>query len=340
MKVTTGTAPNVKTPVNFDIPRGACDCHVHVFDPARFPYDSERVYTPPEASIDDLRNLQAALGFDRVVIVAPSVYGTDNSCTVDAVRQLGAQARGVVVLDRSATASELDDMTAAGICGARVNLETTQDTDIDKTRRDLVTLAEQLRGRNWHIQFDTRPSVIKALKGEITSLPFPVVFSHFGRARAVLGTSQPGFDDLIELLKSGHVYVKISGPDRISNKRPDYPDIAPLARATLKPMRTACCGPPTGRTAAVAPHRRLLRLLVPTTTAACSTFCRRGCPIRQSGEKFSSTILRGFIDFDGHKWTLESGGIAVRPEFRQRACAPSIANGLDKARYEFALDLP
>ena len=234
MKVTTGTAPNVKTPVNFDIPRGACDCHVHVFDPARFPYDSERVYTPPEASIDDLRNLQAALGFDRVVIVAPSVYGTDNSCTVDAVRQLGAQARGVVVLDRSATASELDDMTAAGICGARVNLETTQDTDIDKTRRDLVTLAEQLRGRNWHIQFDTRPSVIKALKGEITSLPFPVVFSHFGRARAVLGTSQPGFDDLIELLKSGHVYVKISGPDRISNKRPDYPDIAPLARAIVE----------------------------------------------------------------------------------------------------------
>src|SRR5262245_19294931 len=126
MKSTTGVAHTVKTPVNFDIPSGACDCHVHVFDPHQFPYDNARIYTPPEASLDDLRNLQAALGFDRVVVVAPSVYSTDNSCTVDAVRQLGARARGVVVLDHSVTTSELDDMTAAGICGARVNLETTQ----------------------------------------------------------------------------------------------------------------------------------------------------------------------------------------------------------------------
>jgi len=232
MKV-TGVAPTVKTPVDFEIPRGACDCHVHVFDPAHFPYDDARIYTPPEASLDDLRNLQTALGFDRAVVVAPSVYGTDNSCTVDAVRRLGGRARGVVVLDRSATASELDDMTAAGICGARVNLEAAQDTDTDKARRALLALADQLYGRNWHIQFDTRPSVIKALKDEVASLPFPVVFSHFGRARAALGTSQPGFDDLVELLKSGRVYVKISAPDRISDKRPDYPDVSPVARAIV-----------------------------------------------------------------------------------------------------------
>jgi hypothetical protein len=37
----------VKTLVNFNVPRGACDCHVHVFDPAQFPYFSGRVYTPP-----------------------------------------------------------------------------------------------------------------------------------------------------------------------------------------------------------------------------------------------------------------------------------------------------
>ena len=41
-------ASTVKTPVNFGIPRGACDCHVHVFDPAKFPYFSGRVYTPPD----------------------------------------------------------------------------------------------------------------------------------------------------------------------------------------------------------------------------------------------------------------------------------------------------
>lgn len=256
MDVTTGAAPTVKTPVNFDIPRGACDCHVHVFDPVHFPYDDARIYTPPEASLGDLRNLRAALGFDRVVVVAPSVYGTNNSCTVDAVRRLGARARGVVVLDRLVTLSELDDMTASGICGARVNLETTQDTDTDKAKRALAALAEQLHGSNWHIQFDTRPSVIKALREEIASLPFPVVFSHFGRARAASGTSQPGFDDLLELLRSGRVYVKLSAPDRISDRRPHYPDVAPIARAIAgaNPDRVlwASNWPHTGRAASPA----------------------------------------------------------------------------------------
>src|SRR5690348_4403780 len=76
-------AATVRTPVDFEIPAGACDCHVHVFDPARFPYAPERVYTPPPALLDNLHDLQAALHFDRVVIVQPSVYGTDNSCTLD-----------------------------------------------------------------------------------------------------------------------------------------------------------------------------------------------------------------------------------------------------------------
>jgi predicted TIM-barrel fold metal-dependent hydrolase len=234
MSARIATAPTVRTPVNFDIPPGACDCHVHVFDPARFPYDSGRVYTPPEASLDDLRLLQAALGFDRAVIVAPSVYGTDNSCTVDAVRQFGARARGVVVLDNSVTAAQLDDMAAVGVRGVRVNLESTQNTDATVAKRDLSVLAEKLRGRDWHVQFDTRLSVIKALKDEIASFPLPVVFSHFGRARAELGKNQPGFDDLIELIKSGRVYVKISAPDRMSDRRPDFFDVAPLARAIVE----------------------------------------------------------------------------------------------------------
>ena len=233
MDTKTGAALTVRTAVDFDVPRSACDCHVHVFDPATFPYDRERTYTPPPASIDDLRRQQASLGFERVVVVAPSVYGTENSCTIDAVRRLGARARGVVVIDQSVTTSMLDDMVAAGMCGARLNLETTQDTDAVAAKRTLHTIAERLRDRDWHIQFDTRLSVIAALKDEIAALPFPVVFSHFGRARAALGPSQPGFDDLLALVKSGRAYVKISAPYRTSERSPDFPDVAPLARALV-----------------------------------------------------------------------------------------------------------
>jgi predicted TIM-barrel fold metal-dependent hydrolase len=233
MEMAIGKASTVRTAVEFEIPKGACDCHVHVFDPMRFPYAVGRVYTPPTASVNDLRNLQTSLHFERAVIVQPSVYGADNACTLDAIRQFGARARAVVVLHKSVTPTELDDMAALGVRGVRVNLETTQDTDHVAAKRALNVLVEQLRGRDWHVQFDTRLSVIAALKDEIAALPFPVVFSHFGRARAALGVHQPGFNDLIDLLKWGRAYVKISAPYRTSDETPDFPGVAPLAQAVV-----------------------------------------------------------------------------------------------------------
>ena len=224
----------VKTAVGFDVPRGACDCHVHVFGDARqFPFAAERSYTPPEASVQDLRDLQAALRFDRVVIVQPSVYGTDNSCTLDGIRQLGARARGVAVIGPSTSASAIDEMAANGIRGVRLNLETAGQFDPASAKRLLVSVAEQTRRHNWHIQFYTRLSVIAALKDDIAALPFPVVFDHFGGAKAALGTAQPGFDAMLDLVKSGRACVKISGACRASEKSPDFLDATPLARAIV-----------------------------------------------------------------------------------------------------------
>jgi len=73
------TAPTMKTPVNFVVPPGAVvDCHVHVIpDPAQFPFWSGRGYTPPVATATELLALQHALRMDHVVIVTPSVYGTE-----------------------------------------------------------------------------------------------------------------------------------------------------------------------------------------------------------------------------------------------------------------------
>jgi hypothetical protein len=82
------------TPVNFELPAGACDCHTHVFgDPSRFSFAPTRVYTPEPASVEEMQALHRALHMDRVVIVQPSVYATDNACTLDAVKRLGARSR-------------------------------------------------------------------------------------------------------------------------------------------------------------------------------------------------------------------------------------------------------
>ena len=82
--------------------------------------------------------------------------------------------------------------------------------DADSSKRTLDLAVEKIQGRGWHIQFYTRPPVIAALKSHIEQLPFPVVFDHFGGAKAAEGPDQPGFDALLDLVKSGRAYVKIS----------------------------------------------------------------------------------------------------------------------------------
>src|SRR5450432_2875696 len=68
------------TAVNFDIPAGACDCHTHIHgDPEKFPFFAGRVYTPEMALPEEMAALHKSLHMQRVVIVTPSVYGTDNS---------------------------------------------------------------------------------------------------------------------------------------------------------------------------------------------------------------------------------------------------------------------
>jgi len=227
-------ASTVKTPVNFDVPRGACDCHVHVFDPAKFPYFSGRVYTPPEATADDLLNLQNMMHFDRVVIVQPSVYGVDNACTLDAMKKLGvARARGVAVIDKTISAGQLDDMAGAGIHGVRLNFETAGERNPDSAKRTLAAAVEQLKGRHWHIQLNAALPLVVALKDDLSALPVPVVIDHFARSKASAGINQPGFDALLALVKSGRAYVKISATYRISDRPPDYPDAPPIAQAII-----------------------------------------------------------------------------------------------------------
>src|SRR5205809_8107425 len=93
-------AAQPSTPVNFDIPAGACDCHTHIHgDPAKFPWFAGRTYTPEMALPEEMTALHKALKIQRVVIVTPSVYGTDNSSSIYGMEARGKDARGVAVID-------------------------------------------------------------------------------------------------------------------------------------------------------------------------------------------------------------------------------------------------
>ena len=228
------TAAQPSTPVNFDVPAGACDCHTHIHgDPEKFPFFAGRVYTPELASPEEMTALHNALHIERVVIVTPSVYGTDNSATLFGMKARGATARGVAVIDDKTSESDLDTMGQAGIRGVRLNLATGGVSDPAVGRPRFQAAIERVKNRNWHIQLFTSLAMISAIKDLVAASPVPVVFDHFGGAQAGLGVEQPGFADLTELVRSGKAYVKISGAYRASKVAPDYADAAPLARALI-----------------------------------------------------------------------------------------------------------
>jgi len=222
------------TPVNFDVPAGACDCHTHIHgDPDKFPFFAGRTYTPETALPDEMSALHKALKIQRVVIVTPSVYGTDNSATLFGIKARGADARGVAVIDNQPRENELDEMGRAGVCGIRINLASSGISEADVAGQRVRAAAERVKGRKWHIQIYTKVALIAALKEVLADLPVPVVFDHFGGAQVEAGLEQPGFAELIGLVRSGQAYVKLSGAYRASGRAPDYSDAAPLAKALI-----------------------------------------------------------------------------------------------------------
>lgn len=227
-------AAQPSTPVNFDVPAGACDCHTHIHgDPAKFPFFTGRVYTPEPASPEEMSALHKALGIERVVIVTPSVYGTDNSATRFGMMARGATARGVAVVDDKTPDSDLDAMQKDGFRGIRINLATGGINDPNVGRARLTGGIDRVKARGWHVQVYTNMPLIPAVKDLVAASPVPIVFDHFGGAQAALGVEQPGFPELVELVKSGKAYVKISGAYRASKLAPDYQDAVPFAKALI-----------------------------------------------------------------------------------------------------------
>ena len=227
-------ASQPSTPVNFDVPAGACDCHTHIHgDPEKFPFFAGRVYTPELASPEEMSALHKALHIERVVIVTPSVYGTDNSATLFGMEARGATARGVAVIDDKTAEADLAAMGQAGIRGIRLNLATGGVNDPSVGRPRFQAAVERVKARGWHVQLFTNLAMISAIKDLVAASPVPVVFDHFGGAQADLGVGQPGFADLLALVKSGKAYVKISGAYRASKLAPDYPDVIPFAQALI-----------------------------------------------------------------------------------------------------------
>jgi predicted TIM-barrel fold metal-dependent hydrolase len=219
-----------KTQVNFTVMPGACDAHVHVIgDAFEFPMSPDRDSTPPEASAEELFQMLRSLNLTRVVIVTPNLYDDDNSATIAAIRKIGRdRTRGVAWVSESASPEVLKPMSEAGIVGFRVAFDTRHFDAASQTKR-LHALFDLGERTGWHLDIVAPPDVIAALAKPLNSCPVPSVLDTFGWAAD--GVTQPGFDAILTLIRSGRAYVKLSEPYRISKKGPDYPDLVPVAQA-------------------------------------------------------------------------------------------------------------
>ncbi len=218
-------------------PQGACDSHMHIFDP-RFVPSAHWQRTPPVAPVAAYRQLQARLGTQRAVVVTPSTYGTDNACMLDALAHWGDSARGVAVVHPSVSAEELARLAACGVRGLRVNFVSPQSWGTT-TPEMLATLAQKVADQpacqGWHLQVLAHPEQIVSMVLLLQSLPVPLVIDHLGRIDPAVGPAGAAFGVVRGLLDGGNTWVKLSGAYmRSSVHGPSYADTLPLGRALVQ----------------------------------------------------------------------------------------------------------
>jgi len=229
---------NPSSSVPLRAPAGACDCHIHIIPPpSQFPFSPDRSYTPQTALLADLVNMHQRIGIERFVIVTPSTYGTDNAVTLAVIQEHGlARTRGVAVIDMGISDAELERLHQGGVRGIRINMEVRKEADPQVGMQRLREAATRIAGLGWHIQANVRLSVIEALADDLAALPVTLVFDHYGHARAELGVTQPGFRQMLALLRGGRAYVKLSAPYQ-AGTAPEYPELAALAQACVEANR-------------------------------------------------------------------------------------------------------
>ena len=216
----------------FTLPPRSCDAHCHVFGPAaRFPYASNRVYTPEDAPKEQLAALHRALGVERAVVVQASCHGTDNSAMVDAIAAAGGHLRGVAIVDDTFGEVEFAALHEHGIRGVRFNFVKHLGGMPDA--RVVMRVVERIRPFGWHVVIHLDAGDIVELSPLLRRLPMPFVIDHMGRVKAAAGLEQPAFKALLELMALEHCWVKVSGAERVSSEGQPFHDAIPFARALI-----------------------------------------------------------------------------------------------------------
>ena len=217
------SAPRLPTPPN------ACDTHMHIYEPG-YQLRAEASHPSQPGTLAHYREVQKQLGLTRTVIVAPSGYGADNTCTLEAMAKLGSSARGVAIVDPAAPDAEIDRLTKGGMRGIRYHMRggvLTWDT--------MPRMAARVAAFGWHVQLQCESRELSEHEAIITRLPCDLVIDHMGRFDAATPADDKDWRLLMKLLATGRCWIKLSGPYYGSKSGPPlYADKARIAKELIK----------------------------------------------------------------------------------------------------------
>jgi predicted TIM-barrel fold metal-dependent hydrolase len=223
----------------FDEPK--IDCHNHVFDPARFPYQEGNFYHPAGQEIGapaQLLNVFDAYGVKHALVVEPnSGYGNDNRCLLDTLSRNRERLKGIAVVDVGASRDELADLQAQGIVGAAFNPAL---FGVDAYAGS-GSLLERIGELDLFAQIQVKGDQLPAMRPMLESSGVRLLFDHCGLPDISAGLGQPGFASLLEIGHRGKAWVKLSGLMKFSREPYPYTDTWPFVRALFDAFGVRRC---------------------------------------------------------------------------------------------------
>ena len=209
------------------------DCHAHVLDPARFPYEPHASYKPSGQEIapaHQYRQVMKSHGVRHALLVQPnSGYGSDNSCLLDALERGEGRFKGIAIVDMDIGTADLRALKAKGIVGAAVNA-TFHGNDYYKNADKLMT---RLADLGMFLDLQTEDNQLLMYAPWIDRIPVRVLIDHLGRPAPGSGLNDPAFSALMRLARTGRVTMKISGYSKFSKTPYPFGDCWPFVRAVV-----------------------------------------------------------------------------------------------------------
>ena len=217
----------------YEAPPGACDTHFHVFGPIdKYPVASRSRYEPPHAPLDEYMELASKLGIERLVFVQPSAYGIDNTYMLESMGKVNLPCRGIVDIDENCPDAQIESLHAQGVRGVRINTSPIAPHDADRPRqltKRVKTLERRTKDLGWVLEFLGPAWLTQAMMPLMRELEMDYILCHIGMFLAKDGPDQPGYEEMIELARSGRCWLKLTGPYRFA-EAPEFAGSGEMVR--------------------------------------------------------------------------------------------------------------